>query len=145
MLLWRIILSHMQYVRIIPPHLLVYNRVKSVSTHMMYSWCSSGTIVTLLYNIYILWGICAFLSCKIGEDILEIIEDYVPVEIIEDYVRCSLVLFFSCSYILWYVVGFLDRLTSLAWLYYSNIVTLKMIKKIINWRYWASIIDGDFV
>ena len=25
---WGIILSHMQYVRVIPPHLLVYNRVK---------------------------------------------------------------------------------------------------------------------
>ena len=35
---------------------------------------------------------------------------------------CSLVLFFSCSYILWYGVGCLDMLTSLAWLYYSNMV-----------------------
>ena len=38
---------------------------------------------------------------------------------------CSLVLFFSCSYLLWYVIGCLDRLTSLAWVYYSHIVCLK--------------------
>ena len=43
---------------------------------------------------------------------------------------CSLVLFFSYSYVLWYVVGFLDRLTSLSWLYYSN--TSKLIQGLLS-------------
>ena len=41
----------------------------------------TATIVALLYIIYILWGICAFPSYKIGEDILKIIEDYLPMDV----------------------------------------------------------------